>query len=79
MRGTLKNLPRNKGFGFIQNQQKTEYFFHKTDFTGFWNDLEDDFYNGNEIELEFEPYSTNKGPRACNVRRIDSGVIREVS
>jgi len=79
MKGKLRGIVKNKNFGFVINTQGTEYFFHKSDFNGFWSDLEEDYGKQYEVELEFEPLSTPKGKRAANVRRIDSGVIMDIS
>jgi len=48
-----------------------EYFFHRDDFQGHWDDLCTDFDGGGQIEVTFEPDSTTKGLRARNVSRID--------
>jgi len=79
MKGKLRGIVKNKNFGFIKNQQEIEYFFHKSDFNGFWEDLEVDYSKGHKIELEFEPFNTPKGKRAANVRRVDGGRIMEIS
>lgn len=49
---------------------KDEYFFHRDDFSGHWNDLCEDFFKG-PIEVTFEPDLTDKGLRARNVSRTD--------
>jgi cold shock CspA family protein len=70
MKGVVRSAQADKGFGFIKTVDGTEYFFHKSDFTGFWMDLVNDRERG-QVEVEFEPLSTPKGPRASNVRRIN--------
>jgi len=78
MKGKLIRLVAKKGFGFIQNEQGDDYFFHKQDFYGHWDDLVSDFDNNLKIELEFEPIKAPKGPRAESVKRTDRGVIMTV-
>lgn len=70
MNGTIKSLVGNKRFGFIKSGEN-EYFFHQTDFNGFWNDLETDFKQKQEIKVTFEPDKTEKELRARNVKRED--------
>ena len=70
MTGNVKNLVEKKGFGFIRAEGK-EYFFHKDDFKGHWDDLVDDHKDGQTITMEFEVVQSAKGPRASNVRRTD--------
>lgn len=72
MLGTIKKLVEDKQYGFIKTD-KADYFFHKTDFDGFWEDLCRDFDNGIDVTLEFEPTRTDKGLRAAEVRRTDNG------
>jgi len=78
MKGFVKRIIGQKGFGFIESNRK-EYFFHKQEFNGHWDDLVDD-HEGlsaekkartEPIEVEFEAVTTSKGLRATNVRRID--------
>lgn len=73
MVGTLKSLPENgtKSYGFIRSQN-TEFFFHRNDFDGHWNDLVTDLNNGIEIKLKFEPVESNRGARAASVTRLNS-------
>jgi cold shock CspA family protein len=70
MKGVVKSVVADKGYGFIVTIDRTEYFFHKSDFTGHWQDLVDDRHNG-QIEVEFDVTKSPKGPRAANVRRIN--------
>lgn len=72
MRGTLRKLVSEKKYGFIKTE-KTDYFFHKENFDGHWDDLATDHENGIEITMEFEPIRTDKGLRAEEVRRVDNG------
>jgi cold shock CspA family protein len=73
MKGVVKKIPARKGFGFIRGTDSIEYFFHRDDFYGHWDDLEVDFNAANiEIEVEFDPNPRSpKGPRAENVKRLD--------
>ncbi len=64
-----------KGYGFIKYTDGKEYFFHRSEFDGHWNDLVDDFESHKEIQVEFDVDTdserTKKGPRARNVKRLD--------
>lgn len=68
--GRIKSLRQAKLFGFIE-VGKDEYFFHRDDFQGHWNDLCDDYDSNNQIKVNFEPDRTPKGLRARNVSRTD--------
>lgn len=71
MNGIVKNLKPT--FGFISASNNGEYFFHKQDFSGHWDDLVVDFNNKDfgKIKVTFEVEESPKGPRASNVRRTD--------
>jgi cold shock CspA family protein len=72
MTGIVKNIVVKKGFGFIMDPvTRTEYFFHKDDFNGHWDDLVNDWNNKEEVSVEFEVTPSPKGPRASKVRRTD--------
>ena len=73
MKGYIKNIVAGKGFGFIiEPQTRIEYFFHRDDFNGHWNDLIDDYANGLEqIPVEFSIVKSPRGPRASSVVRTD--------
>lgn len=72
MNGVIKNVISNRNYGFIREEDTLiEYFFHKEDFQGHWEDLELDFGNGAKIPVTFESADSGKGPRAANVRRTD--------
>lgn len=72
MTGTVKHLIASKGFGFIRDAKGVEYFFHREDFQGHWDDLVVDIDNNQmTVEVEFEPRETPKGARAANVMRLD--------
>jgi cold shock CspA family protein len=66
-----------KSFGFVTGEDKQDYFFHRTDFNGFYDDLVVDLEKKQVIKVTFEPASTDKGLRARNVTRIDGGVITD--
>lgn len=70
MIGTVKNIVVKRAFGFIKSNGQ-EYFFHKDDFNGHWDDLVDDWNNKEEVSVEFEVTPSSKGPRASKVRRTD--------
>ncbi len=73
MRGNVANIVEQKNFGFIRCGE-TEFFFHKSDFNGHWEDLVKDFKNkkrGQAIEVTFEEVYSQKGPRASGVSRTD--------
>ena len=70
MKGVIKNIIEEKGFGFIKVLDGTEYFFHKSDFLGFWDNLVTD-RNSGQIEVEFDVVTSQKGPRAANVKRLN--------
>ena len=71
MRGMVKSITKNRAFGFIAADKK-EYFFHRDDFSGHWEDLVSDFLSGAQIPVEFVIVENNiKGPRAADVKRTD--------
>lgn len=71
MTGFVKNIVQNRNFGFIRNEDNgLEYFFHRDDFSGHWDDLFVDA-NRTKVVVEFDVADSPKGPRAANVRRTD--------
>lgn len=70
--GTIRKIVSEKAYGFIKTD-KTDYFFHRQDFDGHWDDLVRDFNNDVDVEVTFEPIRTEKGLRAEEVRRTDNG------
>ena len=71
MQGIIKKIVVKKYFGFIK-ADKYEYFFHKDDFKGHWDDLINDYEtHGGIIPVEFEVKASPKGPRAIDVKRTD--------
>ena len=61
-KGTIKNLIRNRGFGFISAEDGREIFFHRNEL------VKGDFDSLNEgDQLEFEVEKGEKGPKATNI------------
>ena len=61
MRGTIKRLVTERGFGFLIGQDGRERFFHQSQTTGYHDLIEGD-------EVSFTPEDLNpKGPRAVAV------------
>lgn len=70
MIGVLFGIPEGKSFGFIKFEEN-DYFFHRDDFIGDWNQLVKNFrHGGHTIQLEFEARKSNKGYRAGNVSEV---------
>ena len=62
MTGAIKAL--NRGFGFIRAENRLDYFFHYSALaTGLAMDA---LRLGDAVEFEVE--TSERGPRACNVR-----------
>jgi cold shock CspA family protein len=70
MNGTITRLMGKKQFGFIRSEGKS-YFFHRDDFNGHWEDLEEDFEKLRSIKVEFVEVESEKGLRAADVKRLD--------
>jgi len=67
MRGTIKRVIRERGFGFIRTSDGKEVFFHRT------NLQQLNFEELNEGDgVEFEVEQGAKGPRAIDVRAAKS-------
>ena len=65
MRGKIKKLIRERGFGFISAEDEREVFFHHSALEGIdFGVLEE----GDSVEFNVE--GGPKGPRAVNVRMI---------
>ena len=67
LKGTVKRVIRERGFGFISAEDGREIFFHRsaleeTDF--------DALEEGNSVEFDVE--KGPKGPRAVNVKMIQA-------
>lgn len=74
MNGVIVRIVKAKNFGFIRGEDQNEYFFHREDFYGFFEDLATDFELGRKIRVTFEPVDSARGLRANDVNRTDSGV-----
>ncbi|MFQ5842224.1 MAG: cold-shock protein [Thermodesulfobacteriota bacterium] len=67
MKGTIKRVIRERGFGFISAEDGREIFFHRSALEGIdFDTLEES--NSVEFNVERGP----KGPRAVNVRMIEA-------
>ncbi len=62
--GTVKKLISDRGFGFITGEDGKDYFFHRD---GLASSLDFDRMSTGE-RVEFELQSSQRGPRAVNVR-----------
>jgi CspA family cold shock protein len=67
LKGTIKRVIRERGFGFISAEDGREIFFHRSAFEG--TDFEA-LEEGNSVEFDVE--KGPKGPRALNVRTIEA-------
>jgi CspA family cold shock protein len=63
VKGTIKRLVSDKGFGFVAAQDGTEYFFHQSACTGV---RFDELREGQSVS--FEKGQGPKGPRAERVQ-----------
>lgn len=63
MKGTIKRIVSNGGFGFVAMPDGTEYFFHQSACAGV---RFDDLREGQSVT--FDAGQGPKGPRAENVR-----------
>ena len=64
MKGTIKRIVRDRGFGFIRSTDGQEVFFHRN---GLQQMDFDSLKEGSTVEFEVE--QSEKGPRAANVRQ----------
>lgn len=63
--GTVKRLVRSRGFGFLEDDQGHEFFFHRSAV----QDVSfDDLQEGQQVEFDIEREAGGRGPRAHNVR-----------
>ena len=63
MKGTIKKLVGDRGFGFIVTEEGDEIFFHRTGL------VEVEFEALKEgAAVEFDKEQGDKGPRAANVK-----------
>jgi CspA family cold shock protein len=65
VRGTIKRIVRDRGFGFIRSTDGKEVFFHRSALMGM--DLRS-LSEGQKVEFVLE--DSPKGPRASRVRRV---------
>jgi cold shock CspA family protein len=78
MTGTVIKVIADKSFGFIKGEDKLEYFFHRSDFNGHFEDLNSDVLNKIKVVVSFNPTDNpGKGPRARVVTRLDGGIPKE--
>ena len=71
MTGIVRKVIVEKHFGFIEsNENKRDYFFHRSDFKGNWDNMVSDVVGRDKIQVEFEPRDSIKGLRAADVRRV---------
>ena len=64
-KGKIKKLVQDRGFGFIDDTDGREVFFHQSSLVGSAFDT----LKGDE-EVEFEVENSPKGPRAVNVNIV---------
>ena len=65
MNGTVKWFNDRKGFGFIEGEDEKDIFVHRTSIT------EGTLLNdGDQVEYEVE--SSDKGPHAINVKKLEN-------
>lgn len=70
MKGTIKRLIRERGFGFINTEDGKEIFFHTTALQGM---TFASLTEGQSVEFDVEKSSRDsgsKGPRALNVQGV---------
>ena len=65
--GTIVRLLTDKGFGFISDEGGVEHFFHQS---GVQGAVFESLREGQRVEFSVE--ESTKGPRACDVRVIES-------
>lgn len=65
-KGTIKTLNSTKMYGFIKGYDGKEYFFHKANVRGFF----EEFSIGSLVEFEIVK-NNPRGPRASDVRLVD--------
>ena len=65
MKGTIKRIISDKGYGFITVEgEEKDLFFHRTTVSGEFDDLRE----GDEIEFDIE--ETDRGTQATNVTTV---------
>jgi cold shock CspA family protein len=73
MNGKVVKIIDQRMFGFIRGEDDKDYFFHRDDFSGHFNDLVQDLGN-KQIAVTFDVTQSKKGLRASNIVRVDGGV-----
>jgi len=63
LKGTIKRLIRERGFGFITAEDGKEVFFHRSALAG---EDYDSLEEGSSVEFDLE--TGPKGPRATNLK-----------
>ena len=65
MKGTIKRVSRERGFGFISAEDGSEVFFHRSAL----QDVDfDTLEEGNSVEFDVE--TGDRGPRAVNLKVV---------
>ncbi len=68
MRGTVRTMKAEKGFGFIKGDDGKDYFMHHTACGKLlFAELSEKAQRGEEAVVEFTPSKGDKGPRAEDV------------
>jgi CspA family cold shock protein len=63
-KGTVKQIMRERGFGFISAEDGTEIFFHRSELQDVdFNELKEGDH------LEFSVTKGDKGPKATNIKK----------
>ena len=65
--GTIVRLMTDKGYGFLSDEGGVEHFFHRSAVQGV---VFESLQQGQRVEFAVE--ESAKGPRACDVRVIES-------
>ena len=65
MKGTIKRIIRERGFGFISAEDGSEVFFHRSALKDVDFDTLEESCN-----VEFDLETGDKGPRAVNLKLI---------
>ena len=67
MKGTVKMFDKEKGFGFIRDEDGKDYFFHYSAL------VMDDYKTAEKGEaVEFDVAESERGPRASNVKKVSA-------